>query len=354
MSPITHDNDVRRDDGFPGWAGALVGVTAAMALAIALIAIIAGGGDSVSGGAAADQTIEVSLTEFAVTPATVTVEAGTTLTLLVTNNGTMAHDLKLDGETGTAVLASGESETIELGPFEETSEAWCTIPGHKDAGMVMSIDVAGTGGGGHESGQETAAAPGIDLTGEPSAGWEHRDPALAPASEETVHRVTLNATEEELEIAPGVTQMMWTFGGQVPGPVLRGKVGDVFEITLVNDGEVGHSIDFHASQTPMDTDMRTIEPGESLVYRFEAKRSGIWMYHCGTAPVLHHIGNGMYGAVIIDPPNLPPVDKEYAFVQSELYAGADGQPGSLDAMLGEQWDAVAFNGSANQYVAQLL
>jgi nitrite reductase (NO-forming) len=86
------------------------------------------------------------------------------------------------------------------------------------------------------------------------------------------------------------------------------------------------------------------------VYQFKAEYSGIWMYHCGTAPVLHHIGNGMYGAVIIDPPNLAPVDGEYVFVQSELYVGPQGKPGDLAKMQKEQWDAVVFNGYHNQYV----
>jgi nitrite reductase (NO-forming) len=76
------------------------------------------------------------------------------------------------------------------------------------------------------------------------------------------------------------------------------------------------------------------------------------MYHCGTAPVLHHIGNGMYGAVIIDPPDLAPVDKEYAFVQSEIYAGTSTDVASLDDMLAEKWGAVVFNGYANQYSVQ--
>jgi len=73
------------------------------------------------------------------------------------------------------------------------------------------------------------------------------------------------------------------------------------------------------------------------------------MYHCGTAPALHHIGNGMFGALIIDPPNLPPVDHEYLFVQSELYLGADGKPGDLTKMQNEDFDAVVFNGYVNQY-----
>jgi nitrite reductase (NO-forming) len=72
--------------------------------------------------------------------------------------------------------------------------------------------------------------------------------------------------------------------------------------------------------------MRTIEPGESLVYQFQGKHAGAFMYHCGTDPTLHHIGNGMAGAIIIDPPGLPAVDHEYLFVQSELYLGPRASP----------------------------
>jgi nitrite reductase (NO-forming) len=95
--------------------------------------------------------------------------------------------------------------------------------------------------------------------------------------------------------------------------------------------------------------MRTIQPGESLTYTFEAKHAGIYMYHCGTAPALHHIGNGMFGAIIIDPPDLPAVDHEYVFVQSEYYVGPEGQPGELSKMQSDAWDAVVFNGYFNQY-----
>ena len=98
----------------------------------------------------------------------------------------------------------------------------------------------------------------------PPDGWTPYDPTLAPAPAGTEHDVTLHATETEvLEVAPGVTQEMWTFDDQVPGPTLRGKVGDLFTVTLVNKGEVGHSIDFHASKVAWNDEMRTIEPGES-------------------------------------------------------------------------------------------
>jgi nitrite reductase (NO-forming) len=110
-----------------------------------------------------------------------------------------------------------------------------------------------------------------------------------------------------------------------------------------------HSIDFHASQVAPNVAMAPIAPSKSLVYQFKADYAGIWMYHCGTAPAIEHIANGMFGAVIIDPPNLAPVAHEYVMIQSELYLGPQGQPGDLTKMLADAPDAVVFNGYANQY-----
>ncbi len=201
-----------------------------------------------------------------------------------------------------------------------------------------------------------ARAPGIDVSKSPSDSFQARDPNAPASSTEpagTVHKVTLDIIEKQVEIAPGVSQLMWTFGGTVPGPTLRGKIGDTFEITLVNHGSMAHSIDFHASKVAPNITMRMLEPGQSYVYRFTATNSGIFMYHCGTAPVLEHIGMGMYGALIIDPPNLSPVGHEFVMVQSELYRESDSsQPVDYNKLLDEQWDAVAFNGYVNQYSAR--
>ena len=205
----------------------------------------------------------------------------------------------------------------------------------------------GTGAGTAATASATDAT--IDPAATPAPDWKPYDPAIQPAPGGTEHAITMTATEVEREVAPGVKQLLWTFNGQVPGPVLRGKVGDVFTVTLRNDGTIGHSIDFHASQVAWNDEMRTIQPGESLVYQFKAEYAGIFMYHCGTAPTLHHIGNGMYGALIVDPPNLAPVDHEYLIVQSELYLGPQGQVGDLTKMQHNAWDAVVFNGYYSQY-----
>jgi nitrite reductase (NO-forming) len=95
--------------------------------------------------------------------------------------------------------------------------------------------------------------------------------------------------------------------------------------------------------------MRTILPGASLVYRFTASRAGIWMYHCSSMPMSAHIANGLFGAVVVDPPGLPPVDCSYVLVQSELYLGPQGGTVDVDALRGEKPDAVVFNGYVDQY-----
>lgn len=348
-------------DSQTGWwvITTLIGV---LALIIALIGVALASGDNssatgadVSGG---ETEFDIELGDFFVSPSTIDVPAGAEITLHVSNAGAMAHDLQVQGTTGTAMLDPGGDETIVIGPFDANDQAWCTVPGHKEAGMLMDISIVGgspaadghegaSGGAVGADGTSTGAT--IDANAEPSATWEPRDPVLPAADPGTVHEIAIDATEELIEVAPGVTQMMWTFNGEVPGPTLRGKLGDTFRITLTNKGTLGHSIDFHASKVAWDDEMRTIQQGESLVYEFTADHAGAYMYHCGTAPTLHHIGNGMYGAIIIDPLELAPVDQEYVLVQSELYLGPEGEPGDLTKMMNEDWDAVVFNGYHSQY-----
>jgi nitrite reductase (NO-forming) len=211
----------------------------------------------------------------------------------------------------------------------------------------------GSGSSGHgTTGTDDPSATGvqIDFTATPPDDWEPRDPRLAPATAETVRAVPVAAQEVSGEVAVGAVQQLWTFDGLVPGPFYRGRLGDRFDFVLTNEGAVDHSIDFHASKVAWNDEMRSIAPGESLDYSFVAKHAGIFMYHCGTAPTLHHIGAGMYGAIVIDPPDLGPVDHEFIFVQSEIYTGPEDGPGDLAKMQREAWDAVVFNGYVNQYL----
>ncbi|WP_394215240.1 multicopper oxidase domain-containing protein [Brachybacterium vulturis] len=326
-------------------------------------------GDSARNAPAPVQTVAVTAAELRFTPDRIEVPAGTHLLIELTNTDpAMTHDLVLENGARTARLAPGQSETLDLGVVTGALDAWCGIAGHRQQGMVLSIvttggdageppAVAGAEGGAAEHAHGAGAQgpgqkPAIDLAADPGTGFSPYDAELAPlppSDGPVTRKVTLVVTEQVREVAPGITQELWTFGGTAPGPVLHGRVGDVFEVTLVNDGTIGHSIDFHAGELAPDGPMRTIAPGESLTYTFTAERAGIWMYHCGTAPVSTHVASGMYGAVIIEPQDLPAVDRSYLLIQGEYYLGPQGQELDGDALAAGEPELVAFNGYASQY-----
>ena len=338
---------------FVGLVGSMLAVLVAVfGVGLGMRALDEADGDDVTAGATGEPlTVDVELGDLFVRPPSVEVPAGTEVIVNVTNSGQVPHDLKLNGTTGTELLPPGGRATASLGVISRAVQAWCTVPGHKEAGMVLDIRVVGSAAGvsAAAGGAPSSAGAKVDFAAEVPATFKAYDPALAPAPGGREHVLTLRATEKVIEVAPGVTQELWTFNDRVPGPPLRGRVGDIFTVTLVNEGKLGHSIDFHASKVAWNDEMRTIGPGESLVYQFEAKHAGAFMYHCGTAPTLHHIGNGMFGAIVIDPPELGPVAHEYLLVQSELYLGPEGKPGDLAKMQAEQADAVVFNGYVSQY-----
>ena len=130
---------------------------------------------------------------------------------------------------------------------------------------------------------------------------ETHDALLPPVGAGTEHHYTIRLLDETFEIAPGVRYQGWTFDGGSPGPVMHVRQGDWVDVTLVNDGAIPHSIDFHAALVAPDVAFKTIPKGGSVHFRFRAETPGAFMYHCGTPPVLAHIANGMYGAIIVDP-----------------------------------------------------
>ena len=374
--------DRRPPTGRPSiWsAGQVLAATAVLAIGVAVgvwldpaAAGLGTAGRLGTAGAAVEPTgettrVQVSAGDMRFEPGTITVRAGNALVIeLVNDDPTTSHDLSVAGQR-TPRLEPGESAVLEVGVITAPMEGWCTIVGHRQMGMVLTVLVEGSStdsaavGPDHLAGQgpDDVAAGGADRIPLPQASEDATvtdvvDPVLPPLTTERVHRLTLTAQEVPLEVAPGVWQKRWTFDGQVPGPTLHGRVGDVFEVTLVNDGTIGHSIDFHAGALAPDEPMRTIPPGESLVYRFTAMRAGMWMYHCSTMPMSSHIAAGMHGAVIIEPDGLPEVDRSYALVQSEVYlssaattAGAATEV-NADAVAAEAASAVVFNGIANQY-----
>ena len=301
-------------------------------------------------------TIEVESFDLGFTPAAITVEQPGTYEVVLNNTGAILHDITFaDGtriEADAGASASG-TVTIPNGGLAFV----CNIPGHADAGMKGSVTVHGeTTAGGNSGGDHGGPPPATDVQPDPSAPEYTLHEAAAPARlDGDVHDIDLVIEEKLMTVAPGFVQAVWTFGGTVPGPVIRVKVGDTVRIHLVNpeSSQLPHSVDFHSSQVAWNDEMRSIKPGEELVYEWKAEYAGVWMYHCGTSPALHHIANGMFGMVIVEPAEgLPDVDHEFAIVQSEWYLGPQGQPVSLaKAAAGAPApDFVVFNGVANQYV----
>ncbi|MCT2272963.1 multicopper oxidase domain-containing protein [Dietzia cinnamea] len=318
-------------------------------------------------------TVEVVAVGMRFEPSTVTVPVGDRLVIELRNDDeTTVHDLYLANGVGTGRVEPGETARVDVGVVGRPVEGWCTIAGHKAMGMTFDVQVeggdpagGGAGGGvggaaqdpraaghdGHSGAGDDAASPtdAIDVLSPPSDDVETRDPVLPPAPPGREHRVSLTVRETTDELAPGVVRPVWSYNGGLPAPTLRGRVGDTFVVTFRNEGTIGHSIDFHAGDVSPDEVMRTIPPGEELEYRFTVKRAGAWLYHCATAPMSGHVAAGMFGALIVDPPELPEVDREYVLVQSEAYLGGDDEPFDMDKIAARRPDLVMFNGHATQY-----
>lgn len=185
------------------------------------------------------------------------------------------------------------------------------------------------------------------------------NPQLAPAPTGDVVDVQLTAKETTLSVASGIAYKAWTFNGTVPGPVVHVRQGQTVRFTLTNgDPMMAHSIDFHAAQTPWNVNYQPVAPGKSFTFTWKANYPGAFLYHCGTPPVMEHMANGMYGAIIVDPANgwATPA-QEYVLVQSEFYTqrNSDGTYSlSNTKMMQNMPDYVVFNGYASQYTQSPL
>ena len=334
----------------------LAAVVLAVAVGVALDpAALAGAGRAATARAGVTATgrvttVVVRAADMRFTPSTLSVPAGNRLVIDLRNTDDAdVHDLVLDSGADSGRLSPGDSARLDVGVVGRDLEGWCSVVGHRQMGMVLHVRVTGKAGGPMAGVPAPGAADRLDPMADPGPSFTAHDASLPPLEHARVHRRTFTVSELDREVAPGVTARLWTYNGSAPGPVLHGRVGDRFVVTLVNDGTIGHSLDFHAGALAPDGPMRTLPPGGSLTYRFTATRAGIWMYHCASMPMSAHIANGLFGAVVVDPPDLPRVDRSYVLVQSELYLGRQGGPVDVRKLQAERPDAVVFNGYAWQY-----
>ena len=309
---------------------------------------------------------------MAFVPDTIIIEAGDRLVVNFQNTGDQRHDLVFANGKSTGSVPVGQSVSVDVGVLGGDTLGWCSLAGHRQMGMELKIRAKG----GTVAEQSRSSAGKAVQSHVPSAAKlksqaEKSDPAKAALPPLDNHgnagtrKYTLDVKERKEQVAAGFDRTVWSFDdagdprdkGSRPlaqGPVLRGRVGDTFEVTIRNKGSMSHSIDFHAGPAVPQTMMRNIEPGKELLYTFTADRAGIWMYHCSSDPMSDHIANGMYGAVVVDDGTLPPVNAEYVLVQSEIYLGPNGGTADAEKVAAMKPDIMTFNGRAFQYDAHPL
>jgi nitrite reductase (NO-forming) len=230
------------------------------------------------------------------------------------------------------------------------------------AAMIVAVASCGKPAAKPEAASPSASAPmkiPAEMShGEAPIGAPTTKPDRAadapPRSSSHRHRIRMTTVAVHHEVTPGVIYDAWTFDSIVPGPIMRATVGDTIEFTLVNGADMPHSMDFHAAEIAPDRAYRNVMPKDSIQFRFVPRVPGVFMYHCGTAPVAAHISNGMYGALIIDPVVPRPAAQEFVLVQSEFYMGAAQGKDSLHSLdwqkvLNASPDYVTFNGVASRY-----
>lgn len=256
------------------------------------------------------------------------------------------HDIVFDGQgpagSSPHVFGKGASTNIAFVASKAGDYVYfCSVPGHRLAGMEGQFLI-------------TPQPPPQTVT---EADISHLasdvPPPIGKRPPQTV-RVDLVTVELEGRLAEGTTFGYWTFNGKVPGPMLRVRVGDTVEVHLKNadNSAMVHSVDFHAATGPGGGAVSTqTNPGEEKSFKFKALVPGLFVYHCATPMVAHHIANGMYGLILVEPEEgLPPVDHEFYVMQGEIYTeGAFGQHGSqefnVEKLLNERPEYFVFNGS---------
>lgn len=207
-------------------------------------------------------------------------------------------------------------------------------------------------------GNDNTKLKSIDIEKIPKeiANLTHAPNVPPPLTRKTTARVKVEVETKEvtMRLADGVDYTFWTFGGKVPGPFIRIRQGDYVDFTLNNhpSSKMPHNIDLHAvSGQGGGAEGSFTAPGHSSTFSFRALNPGLYIYHCATAPVGMHIGNGMYGLILVEPQEgLPKVDREFYVLQSEFYTkGKYGEPGlqpfDMEKAIHENPDYVVFNGS---------
>ena len=276
---------------------------------------------------------------------TLMVHEGELVQINLINGEGAEHDVVIDqyAARSSIIIGKNASSTFSFTASKVGEFAYfCSIAGHRAAGMEGLIHVM----------------PGAREAMDTDAADIVRDPADLPGPigqrMPQVVKVDLETVELSGKLDNGTTYTYWTFNSKVPGPFVRVRAGDTVEVTLKNaaDSVMMHSVDFHAATGPGGgADFTQIEPGAQATVTFKALKPGIYVYHCATPSVAHHITSGMYGLILVEPEGgLPQVDREFYVMQGELYTvepfGTQGEMEmDYDKLISERPEYFLFNGS---------
>ncbi len=313
------------------------------ALFFGIIAVYVAADDGTSTTSAtttAAEPVPVTLDDLFIEPDELEVPAGD-VTFAVSNEGSGPHDLTIE-ELGvkTPAIEGGASATLEAGTLEAGEYTlYCSIAGHRAAGMEATLTVTAGGGAGGSAAAAAAATghggagghePGMDMTDATATDWEEMDRLMAesvaayPAETEGVggqlleptvlpdgtKEFDLTAEVVEWEVEPGKLVEAWTYNGTVPAPTIKVDVGDKVRVNVQNDLPISTDVHWHGLHLPNDQDgvapitQEFIEPGERYTYEFTVDEVAVAMYHP------HHHGfetvpNGMLGSFLVGDLPLP-------------------------------------------------
>lgn len=155
----------------------------------------------------------------------------------------------------------------------------------------------------------------------------------------TVREFRVEAQTSTIQLDNAHSFITWNLNGRVPGPTFRATEGDRIRVVFYNRAGHSHSLHFHGEH-PADMDgIKPVKNGSVMIYEFDAKPFGVHLYHCHVAPVTRHIGKGLYGMFIIDPPQPRPPADEMVLIMAG-YDVNDDQKNEL----------YAFNGLPHYYM----
>lgn len=155
-----------------------------------------------------------------------------------------------------------------------------------------------------------------------------------------VREVEIAVEERLIEVGSGAQFEAWTYNGTVPGPILRANEGDTLRIAFDNRTGNPHNIHFHGAHRPEQDGWEPVPPGGGATYEILAGPAGVHPYHCHTSPLAGHLGKGLYGMMIVDPPGGRSPAQEVALLLSGFSSPTLGANG-----------VVAWNGIAGYYNA---